>query len=970
MIGRTVTHYRIVDKLGGGGMGVVYRAEDLKLGRTVALKFLPPETVRDDEAKRRFFHEARAAAALDHPNICTVYEVDETPEGDVFLAMACYEGETLKERIARGSLSVEEAVRIALQACDGLVRAHQRGIVHRDIKPANIMLTADGTVKILDFGLAKLAGQTALTQTGATLGTVTYMAPEQARGAAVDGRADVWALGAVLYEMVTGRPPFAGEYAQAVIYSILNESPDPPSRLRPDLPAALETAIARAMAKDPAQRFPGIAELAAALRALGLDPATSPPLAETHPLTVSPGSAPGARPAGASDVENVSAGMARPRPPWWLYAAAIPFVFYTLFITFLYFFGLESPGYQYSRSGGRILLTEVKDNSAAAQSVHRAGDRYRRSGGGILLTEVRVNSAAAQSGLRAGDLIVTVDGRPATLEEMRRFFQFAEEGRKYQLDYVRHETSHRATLVLGQKSWRFWLSQDGLNDLGHIFISMVFLVLAVLIAFSRSRDSVVLTGAFWMATWSIPMTWLLVGVPPGFDRVIGGLPLPLAVAILLAPIIAIGLSAELGFIFMASFPRRIFQARWVYVVLWLSALPRFAIMGYAILSSHLALDPFVLWPGVLQVFASIRFLYWIGAIGLLIYNFRTLQDKNERRRLRLLFIGLCTFFILALVHTLCSVKMWEFQRTLIIFYWKTPMPLVVSLLLAMSVALVAVAIVRQRLFGLRMMIRRGLQYAAARGLLLALAPACAAVLVGDLLLHADQPLGAILASRGWFYAALGIGGGVAHFKRKHWLEGLDRRFFRERYDARRILADLVHEIRQAGDIASAARRVTTRITAALHAEYAALLMRDPSAPAFYIMAAACGPSAPASSTPADPATLALHQAPLPASGKLITLIRVLEKPVEISTSESNWLRKQLPASETAWLQKVRIEWLFPVRLGAGGAEILLALGPKRSEEPYSQEDQDLLAAVTGALALRMDAPSASAPPQPWAPVLR
>jgi hypothetical protein len=495
-------------------------------------------------------------------------------------------------------------------------------------------------------------------------------------------------------------------------------------------------------------------------------------------------------------------------------------------------------------------------------------------------------------------------------------------------------------------------------------------VLAVLIAFSRSRDPVALTGALWMTTWSIPMTWLLVGVPPGFNRIIAQLPFPLTVAILLAPIISIGLSAEVGLIFMASFPKRIFQARWIYVALWLSALPRFAIMGYTVISTHLTFTPFAPPPGLLQVFASIRFLYWIGSIGLLIFNFRTLQDKNERRRLRLLFIGFCTFFALALVHTLCSFRMWEFQRTLIDFYWKTPLPLVLSLLLAMSVALVAVAIVKHRLFGLRMMIRRGLQYAAARGLLLGLAPAFASVLVGDLLLHADQPLGTILAARGWFYAALGIGGTLAHLKRNTWLEALDRRFFRERYDARRILADLVHEIRLAGDVASAARQVTARIAAALHSEYAALLVRDPDAPAFNIMAAACGPSASASSTPSDPAALALRRALLPATGKLITLIRVLEKPVEISMSESNWLRKQLPASETAWLQQVRVEWLFPVRLGADGAAILLALGPKRSEEPYSQEDQDLLAAVTGALALRLDMPSAAAPPQPWAPVLR
>ncbi|HQM62912.1 MAG TPA: serine/threonine-protein kinase, partial [Acidobacteriota bacterium] len=243
MIGQTVGHYHIVEELGAGGMGVVYRAEDTKLRRSVALKFLPPELTRDAEAKRRFLHEAQAAAALDHPNICTVYEVGETDTGQLYIAMACYAGETLRERIARGPLPLEEALRIAQEAAAGLAHAHARGIVHRDIKPANLFLTEEGLVKVLDFGLAKLAAGSAVTKTGTTLGTTGYMSPEQAQGKTTDARTDIWSLGVVLYEMVAGRPPFAGEYPQAVVYGIVNEAPEPLTARRTGVPIQLDGII-------------------------------------------------------------------------------------------------------------------------------------------------------------------------------------------------------------------------------------------------------------------------------------------------------------------------------------------------------------------------------------------------------------------------------------------------------------------------------------------------------------------------------------------------------------------------------------------------------------------------------------------------------------------------------------------------------------------------------------------------------
>ena len=226
--GSRLGQYEIVSLIGAGGMGEVYKAQDTRLKRLVALKLLPPELTRDEPAKQRFLQEARAASALDHPNICTIHEINETPDGQLYLVMAYYEGETLKEKIERGPLPLDEAVDIAIQIGQGLAEAHAAGVVHRDIKPANVMLTKGAQVKIVDFGLAKLAGQVGLTQTGKALGTVAYMSPEQARGHEVDHGADLWSLGVVLYEMLAGRRPFPGEHAQSVVYAILNAEVAPP----------------------------------------------------------------------------------------------------------------------------------------------------------------------------------------------------------------------------------------------------------------------------------------------------------------------------------------------------------------------------------------------------------------------------------------------------------------------------------------------------------------------------------------------------------------------------------------------------------------------------------------------------------------------------------------------------------------------------------------------------------------------
>jgi len=267
MINKTISHYKILEKLGEGGMGVVYKAQDTKLDRTVALKFLPKHLLCDSEAKIRFEQEAKAASALDHPNICTIHEIDEV-EGECFISMAYVEGKSLKKLLEEKTFSIKEVVDIVIQVCEGLVVAHEKGVVHRDIKSDNIMLTSRGQVKIMDFGLAKLRGVSRLTKTGTTLGTMQYMSPEQVQGLEVDQRSDIFSFGVVLYEMITGQLPFKGDYEAAIIYSIVNETPEPLARYKANVPDELQKAVDKALAKNKGERYQHIDEMSVDIKIL------------------------------------------------------------------------------------------------------------------------------------------------------------------------------------------------------------------------------------------------------------------------------------------------------------------------------------------------------------------------------------------------------------------------------------------------------------------------------------------------------------------------------------------------------------------------------------------------------------------------------------------------------------------------------------------------------------------------------
>ena len=298
MIGTTISHYQILEKLGEGGMGVVYKAIDTNLDRTVALKFLPSHVSADDIEKKRFINEAKSASALDHPNVCTVFAIEETDDGNLFIVMAYYDGFDLNKKIEKGPLPLQEVIELSVQMAAGLQKAHEKGIIHRDLKPANIFITAEGTVKIIDFGLAKAANHGMLTKTGSTLGTYPYMSPEQAQGEKADHRTDIWSVGIVIFEMITGLRPFKSEYESALIYSILNEDPPHVTSLRTGVPMELERIVNKCLEKNPADRYQRLEDLIVDLKRAERE------LSGGTKTVLTPSSSPKAIPAQTEPVQN------------------------------------------------------------------------------------------------------------------------------------------------------------------------------------------------------------------------------------------------------------------------------------------------------------------------------------------------------------------------------------------------------------------------------------------------------------------------------------------------------------------------------------------------------------------------------------------------------------------------------------------------------------------------------------------
>jgi eukaryotic-like serine/threonine-protein kinase len=602
-----------------------------------------------------------------------------------------------------------------------------------------------------------------------------------------------------------------------------------------------------------------------------------------------------------------------PRAPWWMYVIGASFVAFFALLSYYDFFGPDVP--------------EV---SFGFPSEHLKGR----------LTDAPLNQALERAGAKPGDYLVRVDGQElhtaldwfattANLEVGRRVrLGIERDGRQFEVEatFERHQTlgSTVELAVLAPRASQF-----------------LILVVGLFIAFSRPWDLSARVGALLLVTGAVsPLYSLSSGAAAGWRH------LPaLAGALLWLPCMARFVLGPILCTFLSVFPRRLFRPLWPWAVIWTPALLfvpsdiryTFA-MVYQPTHTTGVVPDWVLWTQF-----PLLATYFVAGLAIFAVHYRRLEDLNEKRRLRVLMVG-STVSLIPLLVVFVSLP-GGFGPTLSRFFLNAPYLLAANCLTVACPLSFAYAILRHRLFDIRVIIRRGLQYALARSVLLSLVPALGLILLGDLLVH-RQPLVEILRSRGWVYGSLGGLAVLAQVRRQQWLTTLDRHFFRERYDAQRLLREVAEGIREARGLEQVAPRVVAQIEAALHPEFVALLMREPDASSFRSVAAAPAGQAPP---------------PLAADSKLMSLARVLGKAMELPSGEPGWLQQQLPPEEINSLRAARIDLLVPVASGSGRREALLALGAKRSEEPYAREDQDLLTAIAASLSLLLDRSVAAVP---------
>jgi tRNA A-37 threonylcarbamoyl transferase component Bud32 len=601
-----------------------------------------------------------------------------------------------------------------------------------------------------------------------------------------------------------------------------------------------------------------------------------------------------------------------PRAPWWMFLVAASFLGY--FALDLY---VASPLYH-----GPGPLGLIFDNRSSW----------------VILERVEPGSTGERSGLRVGDRIVSANGVP-----IRRRVNWDIAGMTFDL-------ARPLPLVIEREGRRIELSVT-LEPRSSLPLSPEFLLLAAtdlfalalafVVAFRRPHDLVARVGAWFLATTAIA------NFPPlyGFGSVWRQLPVPLGALLWVAEISELVFPA-IFFTFFAIFPRPLFHRRWIWALVWAPSLLWMGLLvrvNYALVyqtSGAISLPP-INFPA----FFALRGCYVLGGLVVLVMNYRRLKDISERRRMRVLVVGSVIGWV-AIGLFLAFIVAGGGPVTAALL--NTPfMPTMLVLYLVFPVSF-AYAILRHRVFDLGVIVRQGLQYALARGVLLTAVPVLGLVLVADLLLHGQQPLLQILRDRGWIYVVLAGLAVVAYLKRQTWLEALDRRFFRERFDAQRLLREVVEEIREASSFTQVAPRVVARVEAALHPEFAALLVREPREANYRTLAIA-------------PAAAVLPV--MPAQSKLMAMVRLLGKPLEVPQTGSSWLGEQLPHGETEFLRQARVEFLVPIATAQDRTEAVLVLGIKRSEEPYSREDRDLLMAIAASLALLVEKPSGATAPR-------
>jgi tRNA A-37 threonylcarbamoyl transferase component Bud32 len=551
--------------------------------------------------------------------------------------------------------------------------------------------------------------------------------------------------------------------------------------------------------------------------------------------------------------------------------------------------------------------------------------------GGLVILAVHPNSVEERAGLRAGDRVLAVDGQVIRNAHDREAIRANTEiGRPERWEISRANERLELTLTFPRPSGRELLSAYGRAGPGFLPFILTSLVLGLIIAFRRPYDPVARMGAWVLATASVAF-----GLPDGWAATWRHLPGWLGL-FLWIPQISRFVSDAILLTFFTIFPRRIFQASWPWLLLWtptLALLPWRAFAVYQVIyqPGHATDAP----EWVVSAISLRSVVYVLGSLAVLVLSYRRLEDANRRRRVRVVLAGLVistlgvTGWVVTGAGRGLSFSHQALQAVLYLLWLAFPLSF-------------AYAILRHRLFDVGVLIRQGLQYAVARGALLSLVPLLVAGMFGDALLHGERPLLEILRARGWVYGGLGALALVAHARRQQWLSALDRRFFREHYDAQLLLREIAEEARQAGSLELAAPRTVARVEAALHAQFAAIMVRPPLEASYRVLA-----SAPSGHAPP----------PLPADSRLMGLLRVLGKPLEVPHTESGWLQQQLPYEETDFLRRAEIDLLVPIAVTPQSTEALMALGAKRSEEPYTREDQDLLTAIAASLALLMAMPA-------------
>jgi hypothetical protein len=558
---------------------------------------------------------------------------------------------------------------------------------------------------------------------------------------------------------------------------------------------------------------------------------------------------------------------------------------------------------------------------------------------------VRADTPVARAGIRVGDSIRGAD--------MARLMRVIRPGGKYQIPVGSPSGPRIATLQLDPRDLAYWRSAEGLRSLFAMASALLALALAAAIVLTKPHDSLARWGALFLAQLAVFLTF---GVPlgPAPERfaLIDRFPFPLD-AMATAGWWSCALTPAVMLTFLGRFPHKPFAGR-LLAILWL---PTVVIIPLEVLFWQLihpgARGPSMP-PWVIASASAIGVAYILVAVALLLRNYRRLKDANERRRTKTVVIGLAITAIIGVLHVVTGIV--AVLHMLRIMPWqpveRLRLPQMQWLLWAWPILFsaapicTAYAILRHRMFDISVMVRLGLRYAVARGLLLSLVPLIGLALLADVLLHGSEPLAEVLYQRGWRYAVLALGAYLLHARQKTWLAAVDRRFFREHYDAQQILAAVVEEVHRGAGFEPVAPLVITRVDSALHPEFASLVLREPGAAGFRTVASS-------GNAPAPPA----------AEGKLLSLVRVLGKPVEVPLGQSDWLARQLPPEESDFVRRGRIEWLFPVSLEVGGSEALLLLGPKRSEEPYSKEDENLLEAIAASLAILLARSAPVVPPK-------